>query len=196
MGKSDYDFCLGTNNPKLARTIFGMLNEAGFHSSGTGKSIPDLLRTLRIVQPWLAVIDTALPPGNIEQLASIIETDGLSAAVYINTTGIDLDLYVQLQWPVDAPVLTAVAEAVCNEFARKKRLQQEIETLQKQLDSRKKVEKAKGLIASYFKLSEDEAYRMLRKTSMEKRIPLAKMAGRIIEEPGFLDVLSPPRQNP
>lgn len=196
MGKNGYDFCVGTDNPALCRAITGMLNKAGFYCSGTSKSIPGLLRTLRTVQPWLAVIDTALPPGNIEELASIIETDGLCAAVYINTTGVNLDLYVQFNWPVDAPVLTAVAEVACNEFAHKKKLQQEIEDLQKKLDQRKLIERAKGLTANYFKLNEEEAYRLLRKASMEKRIPLAEMARLIIEEPGRLAVLSPPRQNP
>jgi len=196
MGKSGYDYCLGTNNPHLGKTLIGMLNEAGFYCLGTKKSTPALLRTLHTVQPWLAVVDTALPPGNIEQLASIIENDGLSAALYINTTGIDLDLYVQLHWPVEAPVLSAVAEAVCNEFARKKKLQQEIEGLQQKLAERKQIEKAKGLAAKYFNLNEEDAYRFLRKTSMEKRITLVEMARRIIEEPGCLSVLSPPRQNP
>ncbi len=193
MGNNGYDFCIGTDNATLGRTVTGMLHEAGFHSSGTNKSVPALLRTLRTVQPWLAVIDTALPPGNIEQLASIIENDSLSAAVYINTTGINLDLYVQLKWPVDAPVLTAVAEAVCNEFAHKKRLQQEIEDLQRKLDHRKYIEKAKGLVAEYFKLSEDEAYHLLRRASMEKSISLAALARHIIEEPAYLAALSPHR---
>jgi len=196
MGKNGFDFCVGTDNPTLGRIITGMLSEEGFYCSGSSKSIPGFLRTLRSVQPWLAVIDTALPPGNIEQLASIIENDGLSAAVYINTTGIDLDLFVQLKWPVDAPVLTAVAEAVCNEFARKKKLQQEIENLKSKLEQRKTIEKAKGLVAAYCKVGEDEAYRLLRKFSMENRISLAKMAGRIIEEPDYLSVLLPHRQNP
>lgn len=196
MGKNGYDFCVGTDNPALGRTITVMLSEEGFYCSGNSKSVPGFLRTLRSVQPWLAVIDTALPPGNIEQLASIIENDSLSAAIYINTTGVDLDLYVQLKWPVDAPVLTAVAEAVCSEFAHKKRLQQEIDNLKRKLEQRKKIEKAKGLVAVYCKVDEDEAYQLIRKYSMKNRISLADMAGRIIEEPAHLSVLSQPRQNP
>lgn len=196
MGKSGYDYCLGTSNPHLGKTIIGVLNEAGFNCLGMKKSTPALLRTLRTVQPWLAVIDTALPPGNIEQLASIIENDGLSGALYINTTGIEMELYVQLHWPVEAPVLSAVAEAVCNEFARKKKLQQEIEVLQQKLAERKHIEKAKGLAAEYFNLNEEDAYHFLRKISMQKRTSLVEIARRIIEEPDCLAVLSPPRQNP
>ncbi len=196
MGKSGYDYCLGSNSLSFKKKVSGMLSKAGFYNSGTSKSIPELLRTLRTVQPWLAIVDTALPPGNIEQLASVIENDGLSAAIYINTTGIDLDIYVQLTWPVEAPVLNAVAEAVCSEFAHKKKLHQEIEGLQKRLDQRKLIEKAKGHIQDIFKLNEEEAYQFLRRSSMEKRISLAELAKIIIDEPGYIAVLSPHRQNP
>ncbi len=184
MGKSGYDYCLGSNNQLLKNKISGMLSKAGFYNTGSSKSIPELLRTLRLVQPWLAIIDTALPPGNIEELASVIENDNLSAAIYINTNAMDLDIYVQLSWPVEAPVLNAVAEAVCSEFAHKRRLHQEIVDLQNQLKQRKLIEIAKGHIQNRFNLNEEEAYQYLRRTSMEKRVSLAKLAKKIIDESG------------
>ena len=196
MGKSGYDYCLGSNSLSFRKKVSGMLNKAGFYNSGTSKSIPELLRTLRLVQPWLAIVDTALPPGNIEQLASVIENDSLSAAIYINTTGIDLDIYVQLPWPVEAPVLNAVAEAVCNEFAHKKKLHQEVEILQNKLNQRKIIEKAKGYVQDVCKLNEEEAYQFLRRSSMEKRISLAELAKYVIDDPGYIAFLSPHRQNP
>ncbi len=185
MGRNSYDYCIGTDNPALRRTLTAILSAAGFYSSGQAGSIPTLLRTLRTVQPWLAVIDTALPPGNIEHLASIIEDDSLAAAIYINTSGIDMDLCVQLGWPVEASVLTAVAEAVCNEFAQKKKLQKKIEELQKKLNERRDIERAKGILAKYYDLSEEEAYSLLRNSSMKNRISIAKMSGRIINDPGY-----------
>ncbi len=188
MANNNYDFCIGTNKPALKRTLASMLAEAGFYSSGEAKNIPDYLRTLRTVQPWLAVIDTSLPPGNIEQLADIIENDGLAAAIYINTSGVDLDLYVQLKWPVETSVLTAVAEVVCNEFAHKKKLQKEINNLQRKLSERKNIEKAKGIISKKYKLTEEEAYQALRKSSMKNRTTAAEMSKQIIENPDCLYV--------
>ncbi len=188
-----YDYCIGTANPKLKKTLAGILTEAGYYSSGEGNSAPVLLRRLRSVQPWLVIIDTALPPGNIEGLADVIENDGLAASIYINTTGISLNRYVQLMWPVEAPVLTAVAAAVCSEFARKKKLQKEIESLQVKLQQRKLVEKAKGVLASLYSLSEEEAHILLRQNSMDQRISMAEMANKIIKEPNHFSSLLPPR---
>ncbi len=186
-----YDYCIGTTNARLKKTVAAMLAEAGYYSAGEGKSIPELLRRLRSVQPWLVIVDTALPPGNIEELAEIIETDGLAASIYINTTGAStLDRYVQLTWPTDAPVLTAVADAVCTEFSRKKKLQKEIETLQTRLKERKVVEKAKGVLASHYGMSEDQSYRFLQKRSMERRLTMAEIAELVINNPGLFSSLS------
>lgn len=188
MTRNNYDYCLGTANRVFRNKITAILSEAGFYCSGEGKNVAELLRTLRTVQPWLAVIDTGLPPGNVEQLASIIEDDALAAALYINTGITGPALYVQLKWPVEDQVLTAVAEAMCSEFARKKRLQKELETLQNKLSDRKVIEKAKGIIAKVNNLSEEEAYTLLRKSSMKKRITVKELSNRIITDPGYLSV--------
>lgn len=187
-----YDYCIGTANSKLQKSISAMLAEAGFYSAGSAVNIPVLLRKLRTIQPWLVIIDTALPPGNIEELAEIIENDALAACLFINTTGSDVERYVQLTWPVEGPVLSAVAGAVCSEFARKKKLQQEVETLQKKLNERKLMDKAKGLLQNLYSLSEEEAFQFLRKTSMQKRLTMAEMADLVIKDP---NLFSPPGQH-
>ena len=184
-----YDYCIGTANSGLKKALAAMLGTAGFYSSGEGKSIPLLLRTLRSVQPWLAVIDTDLPPGNIEELAAIIENDGLAAALYINSGNSRLRNYVQLSWPVDETVLTAVAEAICSEFAHKKKLQGKIEALQQKLCERKIIEKAKGIVATQFALSEEESYQFMQSMSMKKRISIAALASQVVNDPGLLSVL-------
>ena len=184
-----YDYCIGTANSGLKKALAAMLGTVSFYSSGEGKSIPLLLRTLRSVQPWLAVIDTDLPPGNIEELAAIIENDGLAAALYINSGNSRLRNYVQLSWPVDETVLTAVAEAICSEFAHKKKLQGKIEALQQKLCERKIIEKAKGIVATQFALSEEESYQFMQSMSMKKRISIAALASQVVNDPGLLSVL-------
>ncbi|MDY6827673.1 MAG: ANTAR domain-containing protein [Bacillota bacterium] len=170
-----------------------MLNEAGFYCSGEGKSVPLLLRSLRTVQPWLVIVDTALPPGNIIELADIIEQDCLAAALYINTTGISMNNYVVLEWPVKRAILAAVAETLCSEFTHKKKLRREITALRGKLSERKIIDQAKGIVARIFSLSEEEAYNYLRKKSMESRITMAEVAALIIANPDSFYRQSPLR---
>ncbi|HSW35134.1 MAG TPA: ANTAR domain-containing protein [Candidatus Limnocylindrales bacterium] len=189
MGKHKFDFCIGTADTALKRTLITMLTKAGFFSAGTGKNIPEFLRALRAVQPWLAVVDTAIPPGNIGQLANIIEEDGLAAALYIDTGGKKLDSYFQLAWPVEASVLTAVAEALCKDFAHKKKLHDKINDLQKILRDRKEIEKAKRLVMQGFLLTEEEAYCFLQKCSMTHRTTMIEITRRIIADPDCISSL-------
>jgi len=52
--------------------------------------------------------------------------------------------------------------------------------IQEELESRKKVERAKGILMKEQKLTEDESYRLMRKSSMDKRLPMKDIAEAII----------------
>lgn len=192
MVEKHYDYCIGTANFSLKKSIITILSEAGFSCAGESDNIPLFLRKIRTVQPWFAVVDTALPPGNIEQLASIIESDGLAAGIYINHKGKEILNYVQINWPLEASALPAVARAVCSEFYRKRKLQKEIDELNSKLHTRKIVERAKGLLVKSFSVNEEEAYRLIQKASMDKRLEMAETAAEVIKDPmSFYSFLRP-----
>ncbi len=52
--------------------------------------------------------------------------------------------------------------------------------IQEELDSRKKIEKAKGILMKEKNLSEEEAYKIIRKSSMDKRVHMKDIAEAII----------------
>lgn len=52
--------------------------------------------------------------------------------------------------------------------------------IQEELESRKKVERAKGILMREKKISEEEAFFLIRKSSMNKRIPMKEVAEAII----------------
>ena len=52
--------------------------------------------------------------------------------------------------------------------------------VQEELETRKKVEKAKGILMKEQKLTEDQAYNLIRKTSMDKRVLMRDIAEAII----------------
>jgi response regulator NasT len=193
MLNNNCDYCIGTNNAAFKQFISTVLNQAGYYSAGNAKNIPSLLRLLRSVQPWLVVVDTELPPGNISELADIIENDALAAAIYINTGTTKIDGYVSLDYPVKQQVLIAVANAVCSEYARKKRMHSKIASLQQKIDEQKIIDRAKRLLIKKYSLSEEEAFRLIQKNSMDCRISMAETATRVISNPGTFASLLPPR---
>ncbi len=76
-------------------------------------------------------------------------------------------------------ILTAVETAITR-FREVLCLKARIGQLQLLLAERKLIEKAKGLLMAQG-LSEEEAFRLLRKTAMNHRLRLAEVAGRLVE---------------
>ena len=55
------------------------------------------------------------------------------------------------------------------------------------LEDRKLVERAKGLLMSALKLSEQDAFRRLQMTARERNLRLADVARRIVEQQSLLE---------
>lgn len=74
------------------------------------------------------------------------------------------------------PILnTAIAR-----FRRFRSLENELADVKHQLHSRKRIEKAKGIIMMRKQLSEDEAYTLLRQTAMQRNCRLVDIADSIV----------------
>lgn len=185
------EYCVGTLSTPLRQAVFSALNQAGFRSCGSAENIPSLLRLVRYVQPGLIVIDTELPPGNLAALAEIIEKDCLCAALYIKTGKGAPAGFTSLDYPFSSEVLTAVAKAVCLEFAHKKRMHTKIASLKQKFIEQKTIDRAKLVLINRYGISEEKAFRLLQKTSMEQRVPLAETARRAINSPAAFSARSP-----
>lgn len=59
-------------------------------------------------------------------------------------------------------------------------LDRKVNSLETQLEERKKIEKAKGILMKVRKMSEDEAFKFIRKESMNKRKTMIEIADAII----------------
>jgi response regulator NasT len=56
----------------------------------------------------------------------------------------------------------------------------EKEALKEALETRKIIEKAKGILMKKFSISENDAYKLLHKKSMDKRMSMKEIASAII----------------
>ena len=63
-------------------------------------------------------------------------------------------------------------------------LEQEILDLSERLETRKLMDRAKGLLMSKMKLSEPEAFRWIQKASMDRRLSMSQVAKAVIDQLG------------
>ena len=66
-------------------------------------------------------------------------------------------------------------------------LKDELDATRSQLAERKAVEKAKGLLMKHKKITEDEAYQMLRKMAMDKNKRIAEVSEGVISAVELLE---------
>lgn len=79
-----------------------------------------------------------------------------------------------------------VIDVAMARFEHEEQLRRELADARGQLEERKVVDRAKGLLMSRQGLSEHEAYARLRKAAMDKGIRLAEVAQRLIDAAGLL----------
>ena len=63
-------------------------------------------------------------------------------------------------------------------------LENEISDMAERFETRKRVDRAKGLLMEKMGLSEPEAFRWLQKTSMNRRLTMREVADAVIEQVG------------
>ncbi len=82
-----------------------------------------------------------------------------------------------------ADLLPAV-EIAASRFVEIRALESEIADINERMDTRKKVERAKGLLMEKMRLNEPEAFRWIQKTSMDRRLTMREVAEAVIDQMG------------
>ncbi len=156
---------------------------------GEGHECGQLMRIVRQVQPSLVVLDAVLP-GDVWETAGIIDTENL-AALLITGRGRDPEqirkkdynsefTVINTDYPAESRVMGTIVEVLCREFMKRRKVSEQVNTLNSKLQSRVVIERAKGAIMKEKGLDEADAYRLLQRSSMESRKPLQTVAGEYL----------------
>lgn len=152
----------------------------------------DARNTLKIVfqtEPDLVIIDSSIPGYQELEIARIIKEHRVAPIILIGDF-YELGVYEEekASWvmayllkPVSESSLLPTIEIALANFKELVRLEEENKNLRKALESRKLVEKAKGLLMEKRGLTEQEAYKYLQKNSMNRCVPIARIAKEVIK---------------
>jgi response regulator NasT len=164
--------------------------EEGGHTvvgeTGNGEQAVELVRQL---QPDLVVMDLKMPKMDGIQAARQITDEG-DAAVLVLTAFSDKQLVedaadagtiAYLVKPFQPPQLLAAVEVALARATERRDLEAQVDDLEAKLAARKIIERAKGSLMEQFGLSENEAYTRMRRTAMDRQVPLVEVARRVLE---------------
>jgi response regulator NasT len=82
-----------------------------------------------------------------------------------------------------ADLLPAVEIAI-SRYSQIGALEAEVADLTERFETRKRVDRAKGLLMTKMGLSEPESFRWIQKTSMDRRLTMREVADAVIEQVG------------
>ena len=86
--------------------------------------------------------------------------------------------------PFTTADLLPALEIAISRFQEISSLESEIADLNERFETRKRVDRAKGLLMTKMGLSEPEAFRWIQKTSMDRRLTMREVADAVIDQVG------------
>ncbi len=162
--------------------------QLGHQVIGEATTGPDMVRMVLTMQPDVVVFDIHLPGMNgLEALRQIYQ-ERVVAAVAI-TGDRDQDLVRQaveehvmafLVKPVEAHQLGPALHVAWAQFQELQLLSSENASLKQNLENRKTIERAKGVLMKRFRWTEAEAFRRLQRAAMNQRTTMVDLARNVI----------------
>lgn len=166
-----------------------MLDDAGYNVIGQACDGFDAIEICTKQKPDLVIMDIKMPLLDGLKASKVLIKDNLAKCILLLTAYSDKDMLNEAKAigvmsyivkPVDERSLLPAIEIALAKQEQINSMQEEMEDIKRQLKDRKKIEKAKGILMIQNKITEEEAYNMLRKLSMDKRCSMGKMADTVI----------------
>ena len=170
-----------------------MLTEAGYEVVAQAENGAVAVDLAKLHKPDLAILDVKMP-----------EMDGITAAEQIITLAPVLMLTAFSQRDLverarDAGVMAYVVkpfsisdlipaiEIAISRHTQMKSLESEVADLYERLETRKIIDRAKGILMKAMNLTEPESFAWIQKTAMDRRISMKQVAQAVISPESALD---------
>ena len=160
--------------------------------TGRGDEAIDLVRML---EPDLIILDIKMPGMNGIDAAKVISDEGLVAVILLSAfsqqdlikEASNAGVLAYLVKPFQRSDLVPSIELALGRFEEISDLKQETVMLKESLETRKLVDRAKGLLIDNYGLKESDAYRYLQKKAMEDRTTMKAVAEDILADTSRVD---------
>ncbi len=171
-----------------------MLAEEGYDVVGQADDGEKAVALAERHRPDLVILDVKMP--RLDGIAAAERIAGQRIAPVVILTAFsqrdlverarDAGAMAYLVKPFEKSDLTPAIEMAVSRFAELTQVEAEVADLTERLETRKAVERAKGVLQNSLGLSEPEAFRWIQKTAMDLRLSMRQVADGVIDHgPGL-----------
>ena len=164
-----------------------MLRENGYEVIGEATNGEEAITLANELQPDLAILDVKMPKlDGITAAETIVKTSPVLMLTAFSQKdlverALDAGVMAYVVKPFTIDDLIPAIEIATTRHTQMIALQNEVADLTERLETRKLVDRAKGILMQAMKLSEPDAFKWIQRTAMDKRVSMKEVAEAVID---------------
>lgn len=175
-------------SPVRAAILEEGLREAGFVEVERVGETHNLLKRIYAIDPDVILIDLANPSRDVlEQMFQVSRAVRRPVAMFVDQSdaasieaSVDAGVSAYIVDGLKKERIKSILDLCISRFNAFARLQAELDRARNELEERKAIDRAKGLLMKTKKLSEQEAYALMRSAAMRESKKIAEIARAIV----------------
>ena len=188
-----YRILVAEDETLIRMDLVEMLREAGYDVVGAVSDGREAIELAESLQPDLAILDVKMPIlDGISAAEKIIEVSPVLMLTAFSQKDLverarDAGAMAYVVKPFTINDLVPAIEISISRHRQMKSLETEVADLHERLETRKVIDRAKGILMKALNLSEPEAFSWIQRAAMDRRITMKEVSEAVINPSATLD---------
>ena len=191
--KSPVRILVAEDEALIRMDLVEMLQEAGYSVVAQATNGEEAIALATEHQPDLAILDVKMPvldgisaAEKIISIAPVLMLTAFSQKELVDRAR-DAGVMAYVVKPFTIGDLVPAIEIAISRHTQMKSLAEEVADLHERLETRKIIDRAKGILMKALNLSEPEAFSWIQRAAMDRRLTMKEVANAVISPEAALD---------
>ena len=191
--KSPVRILVAEDEALIRMDLVEMLEEAGYHVIAQATNGEEAIALAIEHQPDLAILDVKMPvldgisaAEKIISIAPVLMLTAFSQRELVDRAR-DAGVMAYVVKPFTIGDLVPAIEIAISRHTQMRSLAEEVADLHERLETRKIIDRAKGILMKALNLSEPEAFSWIQRAAMDRRLTMKEVAQAVISPEAALD---------